>query len=175
MRSTMSILGLWTYDNTVFSKMVVPAGVDKNELVDALLYELAELEVIYPNPDFMKDAIGAWSRKELPVWDRVARAANANYDPIENYDRREEWDDTSSSSASGTNTVVGYNSTTQTPESGSSSSGSASGHHSGRTHGNIGVTTSQQMLEQELALAPKLCIDDYIIDSFKRRFCLVVY
>ena len=41
--------------------------------------------------------------------------------------------------------------------------------------GNIGVTTSQQMLEQELAVAPKLNVMNYIIDSFKQRFCLLVY
>ena len=42
-------------------------------------------------------------------------------------------------------------------------------------HGNIGVTTSQQMLEQELEVAPKLNITNYIVDSFKKRFCLLVY
>ena len=41
--------------------------------------------------------------------------------------------------------------------------------------GNIGVTTSQQMLEQEIELAPKLNVINYIIDSFKQRFCLLVY
>lgn len=44
-----------------------------------------------------------------------------------------------------------------------------------RVHGNIGVTTSQQMLESELAIAPKLNIITYITDSFKKRFCLLVY
>lgn len=41
--------------------------------------------------------------------------------------------------------------------------------------GNIGVTTSQQMLEQELEIAPKLNIMNYMITSFKNRFCLLVY
>lgn len=179
MRSTMSILGLWTYDKTIFQNMALPAGVDKTELVNALVYELAELEVLYPDPDFMRAAIAAWSKKELHVWERVARAAAADYDPISNYDRTEHWEDKSSSSSGGsqTDTVVGYNASTQSPASGSTTSASGSGSltHDGRIHGNIGVTTSQQMLEQELELAPKLCIDDYIIDSFKRRFCLVVY
>ena len=44
-----------------------------------------------------------------------------------------------------------------------------------RIHGNIGVTTSQQMLEQELEVAPKLNIMNIIIESFKNRFCLLVY
>ena len=42
-------------------------------------------------------------------------------------------------------------------------------------HGNIGVTTSQQMLEQELALVPKLDIIRIISDSWAPEFCLAVY
>lgn len=46
---------------------------------------------------------------------------------------------------------------------------------SGNIHGNIGVTTSQQMLEQELALVPKLDIIRIISDSWAAEFCLAVY
>lgn len=42
-------------------------------------------------------------------------------------------------------------------------------------YGNIGVTTSQQMLEQEIELAPKLNLVNYITESFINRFCLLVY
>lgn len=42
-------------------------------------------------------------------------------------------------------------------------------------HGNIGVTTSQQMLESELELAPKINTINYITNSFKMRFCILVY
>lgn len=43
------------------------------------------------------------------------------------------------------------------------------------TSGNIGVTTSQQMLEQEIEIAAKLNIMQIIVESFKDRFCLLVY
>lgn len=46
---------------------------------------------------------------------------------------------------------------------------------SGNIHGNIGVTTSQQMLEQELQIAPKLNVINTMIESFKNRFCILVY
>ena len=45
----------------------------------------------------------------------------------------------------------------------------------GNISGNIGVTTSQQMLEQEIEIAGKLNIYNLISDSFKNRFCLQVY
>ena len=41
-------------------------------------------------------------------------------------------------------------------------------------HGNIGVTTTQQMI-REYRDVSKFDIDDYIVDSFKARFCIQVY
>ena len=43
-----------------------------------------------------------------------------------------------------------------------------------RRTGNIGVTTTQQMLEQERAIAEFNMIN-YIAQSFKQRFCLLIY
>lgn len=43
------------------------------------------------------------------------------------------------------------------------------------TTGNIGVTTSQQMLEQEIEVAAKLNVMKIITESFKERFCILVY
>lgn len=42
-------------------------------------------------------------------------------------------------------------------------------------HGNIGVTTSQQMLASELDLIPRLNLIDYITDDFHMEFCLGIY
>lgn len=41
--------------------------------------------------------------------------------------------------------------------------------------GNIGVTTTQKMLNEELDVRPKLNIYNYIVESFKSRFCLLIY
>lgn len=46
--------------------------------------------------------------------------------------------------------------------------------HRGRVHGNIGVTTSQQMLEQELDLG-YWNIYQRITDMFLQEFCIMVY
>ena len=42
-------------------------------------------------------------------------------------------------------------------------------------HGNIGVTTSQQMLEQEFSIIPKMDIIRIISDAWAAEFCLAVY
>lgn len=42
-------------------------------------------------------------------------------------------------------------------------------------YGNIGVTTSQEMLTQEMEIAKIIEVIPIIIESFKNRFCLMVY
>ena len=44
----------------------------------------------------------------------------------------------------------------------------------GISKGNIGVTTTQQLIQQERELL-ELNMYDYIIDSFKSRFCVMIY
>ena len=124
-----------------------------------------------------------------------------NYNRIENVTESTSDSKSVSSSSSGTGTtqssgstldkVNGYNSETfvnrgQSDRSGvdqtnTSTTGSGTEESAGnmlrqsQVRGNIGVTTSQQMLEQELALVPKLNIYTAITESFKRRFCLLIY
>ena len=195
MRATISILGLYNLNDTLFDDLVIPENMDSDLLINNLVTELAELELIYSDFNFMKFMIGVWSRKELPTWERVYKASVKEYDPIENYDRIEEWNDTVDSNSAG-NTSLNGNGTVQHDVAGLNSSSmvtatkdtttehntgftsdnsSSSGSHTGRVHGNIGVTTSQQMLQSELDIAPKLNAYDFIINSFKNRFCLQVY
>lgn len=42
-------------------------------------------------------------------------------------------------------------------------------------HGNIGVTTSQQMLQSELDLIPRLDLLDFIADDFHSEFNIMIY
>lgn len=45
----------------------------------------------------------------------------------------------------------------------------------GRVHGNIGVTTNQQMINAELELRVNNQMETIIIQQFKQQFCLLVY
>lgn len=90
--ATLSVMGLYDADNTLFDMMSFPDGFtteQKNIVKENILIESAELEVLYPNPYVMKTVIGVWSAKEKPYWDRVYRAALEEYNPIENYRRNE--------------------------------------------------------------------------------------
>ena len=90
--ATLSIMGLYNHDDTVFDLMHFPEGFtddDKTAVKDNILIECAELECLYPNPTVMKNVIGIWSYKELPYWQRVYNASLLEYNAIENYRRME--------------------------------------------------------------------------------------
>lgn len=132
MGATLSILGLYNYDNTVFDFMSYPDGFtdeQKKTLTDNILVECAELEFLYPNPIVAKNIIGIWSRKEKPYWDRIYSAAQLEYNPIENYrrteseqiadDRREEHSGSDEHSLTGNDKNISGGSDTTTGTSGS--------------------------------------------------------
>lgn len=199
----LSIMALYDYDNTIFDTMYTPVGVNKQTLINDIMLETAELECVYPTPVFLKTAIGLWSSVQAMTWDRVYRASQAEYNPIENYDRNETETITGAESHSGTDTttisgtgsgsdntsVAGFDSSTLVPRDSTTFSNTNSGSEAmahgeriddthtktSRIHGNIGVTSSQTMLLQELDIAGKLNIYNYIVNEFKQRFCIAVY
>lgn len=204
--ASLSVYGLFEYDNTLFDNLTVPTGMDKNLVISDILTECSDFCLLYPNFDFMKALIGVWSQKEQTIWQRLYESENITYNPIENYDRHESITRSTASEASGESTANSKASSTgsgtskagrtaydsgdikdvaQTDninsdqsqgDSTESSSSSASGVETvvNHTHGNIGVTTAQQMIEGYREVS-KFCVYDYILQSFKDRFCVQVY
>ena len=106
--ATMSPLGLYRWDETIFDLMQIPSALDKPTLIDNLLSETAELEVLYPNPVVFKNLVGVWSAKQLDIWNRLYATTQYEYNPIENYNRYETGseDGTGSTTHSGTDTTA---------------------------------------------------------------------
>lgn len=207
MKGTLSILGILEIHPDLLANLQIPEGLDVDLLKDNIIIECAELEVLYADYSFFSQAIEIWSEKQLPIWERMKRAIDLEYNPLENYDRIEEWTDaetsgrTANTASSGNSKVDsggqqnhfvnGFNSGGQvlqssdtdhsadTTNTSTSVNGSETGNrnatHQGRTHGNIGVTTSQQMLTAELDLAPRVNMYDVISKDFRNRFCLLIY
>ena len=86
--STLSLLGLYTWDNTIFDNMALPDEIDAGILIDNLLMEAAELEVLYADPDVMKAAIEVWSQRRLHTWERMETVLYENYDPFVNINQQ---------------------------------------------------------------------------------------
>lgn len=78
-----------------------------------------------------------------------------------------------SDSSTGSSTRSGTDSSTQELTHGEQIADSGS--RTSRIHGNIGVTTSQMMVQAEVDLAPNVNIYQYITADFRKRFCVEVY
>ena len=226
----IDLIMMYNYDNTIFDNLQLPSSMNKDNFINNLLFETAELELLYSKPSFLKFAIGAWSKKELDIWEKLEATLHYDYDPIYNTDRTEtetikeektgkrnidgsstdtgsanstsntsykrnetatdvrsvsSYDsDTLKTSEQNSNEIVADNNDTSTNTSSSTGTSTLTQtQHSEdngtitrelRTFGNIGVTTTQSMIEEERKVV-QFCIDDYIINSFKRKFCILVY
>lgn len=201
-KATLSLLGLYQYDNTIFNELVLPEGMDKQLYINNLLMETAEMEVLFSNPATMRSVIGIWSSAHLDSWSKMWNTTKLEYNPIENYDRQEDWTDNNKTNSkvqskdvgtgknhstdiskaagfdSGNLVTSGQNDNDSNNES--TQIGNSEGNsneelkHTGRVHGNIGVTTSQQMIEEERRVAD-WNMYEYLIDKFKQQFLLLVY
>ena len=164
--ATTSLLALYQFNEQLFDGLRGPEGVNRDTLVNNLLAETAEFEILYPDPEFMANMISVWSMKELPVWEELEKTLHYDYDPISNYDRNEESTNTGESLGK----VAGYNASDLVNSSGASTDVK----RKARMWGNIGVTTTQQMIGEQRSVV-KFNMTDYIIESFIKRFCLLVY
>lgn len=234
MAATLSILGLYNYQPTIFDSLTIPTSVDKETLIDNIIMEAAELELLFPNADILGRLIGNWSKTRLAAWNRMIGALDAEYNPIENSDRYEDHledytrdlnecdnytrdlkekdnytrnlTDSGNSNSSGStqNSRTGYNSGgLQVTDSSSSEdhsddtrsytgsddrnkgytggdnrnkgfTGGDTRHTVIHTHGNIGVTTNQDMVNAELKLR-QYDIYKLITNEFIDTFCIGVY
>lgn len=223
--SLLSVEGLYNYDNTLFDGFDVPEGLVKQIAIDTILMRTRELEVLYPDFNYMKTRIAIWSSRYQINWKKLYDSTVLEYNPIENYDRMEDWtdtdDETSTSARDNTRNISNTVKSTSTNEimnsvnvtdqntafnagladhakqitdgdttengtitntetgkdtENESVNGGRTNKHTrtGRTHGNIGVTTSQQMIQSERELVV-FNLYDVIAESFIETFCLMVY
>lgn len=204
MRGTLSIVGLYVADNTIFDDMELPTTehINKDTLIQNILEQCSELEILYPDPNILKYILKYWSKSRVEVWQRLADTMDYEYNPIWNKDVKDTeyikrtkdenttYSDQASSSTSGTNTNKGvaFNSGSAETREIDETSGSMSSSDSSTTRdagyndedrvyvsqGNQGITTTQQMIKEQREVE-EFNLYDIIISEFKTRFCLLVY
>lgn len=191
MRATLSIVGLYNYDPSIFDGWNLPEGVRLDVLKNGILYECSELELTLPNPTLFKSYSASWCIRKRKAWERAKAAMDASYNPIHNYDRTETHTEAESGSSgrnddlssTSTETVAAFNSSSYSPKSKiqneqgleSAATYGREVEHTINASGNIGVTTSQQMVKDEINLSAALDIYQIIIQDFKKEFCVMVY
>ncbi len=214
----LSVAGLYQYDPTIFDDLHLPPELDKTTLLADILIECAELEILIPDPDLLKESINYWSLAQLPIWQKLYNSTQFVYNPIWNKDgtytetRNLATSDTetrnlaksnlqtrnlgSSANTTATRKVSAFNSsafenadqetmngsgtdTGTVNDTGSDTGtvtrgGTDTGTVTRRETGNIGVTTTQQMIKEEREVV-QFNIYRYITESFKSMYCLGVY
>ena len=160
----LSIMGMYEYDDSLFDGLDVPTYTDKNNVVhvvdktkviQSILLNCAELEILYPNFDTMKLAIGVWSAAEQDTWRKMYATQMAEYNPLWNVD----------ADVVNIGSVMGFN---------ENENWSDAAKETQRRTGNIGVTASQDLIQKERNVAD-FSIIRFITESFKKRFCIMVY
>lgn len=94
----LSIMGMYEYDNSMFDGLVIPTYtdkdnnihvIDKQTVIDNICLKCAELELLYPNIETMKLAIGVWSVAQQESWYKLIETQFIKYNPIWNVDADE--------------------------------------------------------------------------------------
>lgn len=206
--SRITLWGFHQYDPTLFDNIDLPEAMDKETLINEIMMLSGDLYPYHQVPARLKQNLEFWFLRRKYNFAKMFEALNADYNPIENYDRYESSTEatsnsqktggsdshTSNSSANGTSDTRSDSSASSTDtgkvsaydtlefsnlnqnvnsdssnvnmhsSSGDSSQSnstnsygrtedeSGSRDYSSRVHGNIGVTTAQQMITAELEL-----------------------
>lgn len=220
----ITLIGFYNYYNQIgedfFKNLSVPDELDRTMLIAHILQKGGEFETLYSNPDMLMNMMSVWSTSWYHTIEKWIETMTTEYNPLENYDRFEDWNDSgtentkdntehtnvisgSASSSDSSNdssnaNVSAYNSsvmqpdTSNTAQSTSSSNSSTTSNeninisnevdltkennHTGRIHGNVGVTTSQQMAIEEMNLRRLWGnIYDHVADLFLHEFVIPIY
>lgn len=192
----ITLNGLLSYDDTILDSLTLPADLSslRDAIIGEIIYECGYLETTDPDPDNMKAALIRFSAKNALRWQKLYNTTQFTYNPIWNKDgtvtetENRALTNTAKTATSGTGSnthgVAGYNTDTVATDNvdNSSSTGAMTGSGTededitrNRTEqGNIGVTTTQQMIKEEREVWD-FTIVDAIVHDFKKRFCVLIY
>ena len=126
----ITLIGFYNYmqssNDDLFGNLTTPDGIDRQLLINNILFNYGEFEVMYGDPYFMKNMIGIWSEKWQYTMQKWLEAITAEFNPVENYDRIEEWTDDVNRDKTGKVTDKTIKNETVTANDSSNSSGSGS-------------------------------------------------
>ena len=100
MNARMTMIGLYNYDNELFTNLTLPDDLNRDDAISTILLRCGEMPVLYPNFSMCKTMIGLWSRKWYHGIERIIQTLDDDYNPLHNYDRYEKYTDNDKKSES---------------------------------------------------------------------------
>ena len=157
-RAKITLLGLYNWDNSLFDTISLPEQINKDDFVFNLLTETGDLTAVYPDADFMKEAIKRWSATRVHTWERIANVLYEDYDPFINIKRDELREITQERDLKGTgnanNKVNGWESSTPQEQSSTESESTDTGTVKTTEHlhieGDSAITDAQDVMRKEV-------------------------
>lgn len=101
-QSKITLIGMEAFlnpDHSIFEGLVLPEGINKDDVIGAITLRCQEFELLYSDPDFMTAAVTLWGKKYYWTFDKWVKVMNKEYDPLYNKDYFENITDTHSGSA----------------------------------------------------------------------------
>lgn len=181
-RAKMTIISLYNYDDTLFADLNVPSGdsdqgipdMDKTTAINKILIDCAEFELMYPDLDFMKMAIKNWSDINQRKWQKLYNTETVVYNPIYNVDATETETHNLTYDRDDKGNYKGFNSSTLQNVNQALDKDTDTGTIKTERAGNIGVTSTQQLLTAEREISD-FSTYQVIADDFKNAFCCLIY
>lgn len=155
----------------------------RKELEQKIVDHYYMRQIAFETPGRFKFELNVRMREIMPRFNKIWKTTQYEYNPIENYNMLE--GSTDESKGSGTSKAEGLEKVSDTPmssvsnldkhmtsasqnESNAETSSNSKTEHSAFRHGNIGVTSTQQLIQQERDAT--IDVDMMIIDALKDLF-----
>ena len=146
---------------------------------------ISKLGILSYDEDFMQPGDRSKDIADLIIlkfgsnWDKLYYALLQDYDPISNYDRTEHEEMNSKIKNNTSVKRYGFNTASDSPVGDNDMESETSGlkddnYRDSHTYGNIGVTSTQQLLESEFELRKRNLLD-VIFNDIDTMLCLKIY
>lgn len=90
----LTLFGMYQYDNEILDQITMPDGFDLNTFKALLIEECGMLYPFHQSVPYFKANVKYFFSRNKYRWERLYQAFTMDYNPIENYDRHEDWTDT---------------------------------------------------------------------------------
>lgn len=176
----LSINGLYIADPTIFEYFYLPTELEesKQDIIDYICESCAELEIVYPDPNIMKNSIRIWSSRNLYKWTELYKTTQYDYNPIWNKDGTftEMHNDTTTTNSTATRQTTGYNDNNFVDRDKDTIGGSVgvTGGYTRTEKGNIGITSTQSLIQEQRDVV-RFSIIEEIAKDFRNYYCLMVW
>ena len=170
MTTGYTLYNMLQIDGTIFDNIILYEKIDREICICEIEKRCLSLTVNCDFPPLFKSFVELFFKKNYDIFRELWETKLYEYNPIENYDRNETSERILSND--GENKVSAMNSSEYQPDSKAISNGSDV--YNARTHGNIGVTTTQAMIEEQRRVV-RYDFYEEVARMFENELCVSNY